>query len=323
MLKLLSKIKKLLIEILIKVGLVEIYLLCFSKHPVILMYHGVELESKDIGVSGKHVEEKLFRDQLRLVKKHFKIVPLNTLIGQLGDDKRIGKRICSITFDDGYLNNYTVAKAVLEEFNVPATFFISTGFIGRDRWIWTDMVEHLYKNHTTEDIQTMLQHKVRTLDEIKSGLKLLNLAEVVKIVSSMFNEAGYGTLKPFGRYRFMNWTQVRELVKDGFEIGAHTVNHPILSNERIDDAYNEIISSKETLMNNIGICSEVFCYPNGKSSDYTQEIIEFCSKNFNAALSTNVGAAKKNDMFELKRIGVDNDTKADQLLRTMVYHATN
>ena len=34
-----------------------------------------------------------------------------------------------ITFDDGYEDNFKNAKPILEEFNVPATFFITSGFI--------------------------------------------------------------------------------------------------------------------------------------------------------------------------------------------------
>jgi peptidoglycan/xylan/chitin deacetylase (PgdA/CDA1 family) len=35
----------------------------------------------------------------------------------------------SITFDDGYRDNFEVAAPILKEFGLPATFFVTTGFV--------------------------------------------------------------------------------------------------------------------------------------------------------------------------------------------------
>lgn len=41
-------------------------------------------------------------------------------------------QVC-ITFDDGYLDNYAHAVPILERYQVPAAFFVSTGIVGTDR----------------------------------------------------------------------------------------------------------------------------------------------------------------------------------------------
>jgi len=52
--------------------------------------------------------------------------------------------------------------------------------------------------------------------------------------------------QPWGVYRFMSWDHARQLVKAGFEVGAHTVNHALsLSRIPLAEAEHEITASRE------------------------------------------------------------------------------
>src|SRR5262249_43066013 len=88
----------------------------------------------------------------------------------------------------------------------------------------------------------------------------------------------------------------------GFELGAHTVNHPILSRIPFEEARDEILESRRRIEAEVGRCSPVFCYPNGKTEDYTPAIVELCRSHFQAALSTQFGRARPTELFELRRI---------------------
>ena len=50
-----------------------------------------------------------------------------------------GGKYVLLTFDDGYYNN-TRALPVLEEFNVPAVFFVSTEHVKRNKCFWWDVL---------------------------------------------------------------------------------------------------------------------------------------------------------------------------------------
>ena len=50
-----------------------------------------------------------------------------------------------ITFDDGYLDNYTIAFPVLRSHGVSAMFFLATGFVGSSRVPWWDRIAYLIK----------------------------------------------------------------------------------------------------------------------------------------------------------------------------------
>jgi peptidoglycan/xylan/chitin deacetylase (PgdA/CDA1 family) len=66
-------------------------------------------------------DAEAFRHEVRLLKKHFQILPLRELL--TGDTSASGVRL-AITFDDGYPEQFEVAAPVLREEGVPATFFV-------------------------------------------------------------------------------------------------------------------------------------------------------------------------------------------------------
>ena len=85
----------------------------------ILYYHGVE-----------PFEIEIFRNQLIYMLEHYDIITLQRALQLWIDPSAAGTgRYLALTFDDGYLNNLTCAAPVLEELGLPATFFISTGFV--------------------------------------------------------------------------------------------------------------------------------------------------------------------------------------------------
>jgi peptidoglycan/xylan/chitin deacetylase (PgdA/CDA1 family) len=77
-----------------------------------------------------------FESYCRLVAERFRVVPLSEQLDRLGRSDAGGT--LSITFDDGYLDNYENAAPILERLGLPATFFIATGFIGSDEVAWWD-----------------------------------------------------------------------------------------------------------------------------------------------------------------------------------------
>ena len=57
---------------------------------------------------------------------------------------------------------------------------------------------------------------------------------------------------------------VRQLADAGIDIGAHTVNHPILKGMADDDARSEIVGSARWVADVTGRAPRSFAYPNGR-----------------------------------------------------------
>jgi peptidoglycan/xylan/chitin deacetylase (PgdA/CDA1 family) len=77
-----------------------------------------------------------FARYCEFLSRTFRVVSLSDQLDQLG--RRECGGTLSITFDDGYRDNFDNAAPILERLGLPATFFITTGFIGTDEVAWWD-----------------------------------------------------------------------------------------------------------------------------------------------------------------------------------------
>lgn len=103
-----------------------------SRHytPPILMYHYINDEEplkSRLGVSVKSFER-----QMRFLREHnYNVLTLEELVNLIAHKKRIPLKTVAITFDDGYLDNYTNAYPILKKYNIPATIFAVINRIGK------------------------------------------------------------------------------------------------------------------------------------------------------------------------------------------------
>lgn len=285
------------------------------RDPIILMYHGVSQGDRPhwLGRAHKHVPMDLFVTQLLTLAALRKVIGLSELVERL----RRGADVtgtAAITFDDGFRNNVTQVAPVLLDHRLPATFFLATGYVGTDRTMWNDRLDRAVlslvgRRDSVEiegqriDLRSAAQ-AAEGFRAAKRALKSLPLPQAEARVRDIESLAAEGGLTPAGPDEvFMSWDEARSLASSGFELGAHTVNHPILSRLPFEEARHEILESRRRIEAEVGSCSPVFCYPNGKKDDYTPAVVELCRSHFQAALSTEFGRARATELFELRRIG--------------------
>ena len=103
-----------------------------------LMYHSVDSEK---GKGGIFLDE--FQEHIKWIKdkKTFKMEELKNLNYTLPQNSIL------ITFDDGYKNNYTLAFPILKKYNMKATIFLNTKFIGEDEaYLNWDEIKEMYQS---------------------------------------------------------------------------------------------------------------------------------------------------------------------------------
>lgn len=246
---------------------------------------------------------------LSFLKHHWNVMPLGRAIQCLKSAK-LPSASLSITFDDGYSDNSTVALPILKRHGMSATFFVATGFLDGGR-MWNDTV-----------IESVRRARSPTLDFDDLGLGRYALdapGSRRRAIDSLLGELKYRPVEERGRLTeaiaarvdialpddlMLTTGQVRGLRDAGMEIGAHTVNHPILSKLPAEVARREIADSKACLEAILHDRVSLFAYPNGKpDQDYLPEHVQLVKEaGFDVAVSTRWGACDRHvDAYQVPR----------------------
>jgi peptidoglycan/xylan/chitin deacetylase (PgdA/CDA1 family) len=267
------------------------------------------------------VDARRFDGICSWIKRWFKVLPLDEAVSRL-KARTLPARAMSITFDDGYEDNFSVALPILQRHRLSASFFIATGFLDGGI-MWNDVI-----------IESVRRCEMAQLDlqgTPAGGLGLLPLASLVDrcaAIERIIGQTKYlsprertdwtaavhqrsGTALPTGL--MMSSEQVRSLHRAGMGIGGHTVSHPILAALDARQAQAEIADGRHRLEAIVGERVGLFAYPNGRPDiDYGPEAVRVVRElGFDAAVSTSWGAARAgDDCFQLPRFTPWDRTRA-------------
>jgi peptidoglycan/xylan/chitin deacetylase (PgdA/CDA1 family) len=222
-----------------------------------------------------------FNRQIDYLSKWFNVISMQDVLKWLDGQKELPSYAALITFDDGYLDNYTFAYPILRDHNFPAVIFLTTEHIGTDIPFYWDMAAYCF-HHTKRDQITFPDGTTETwsnqgqLDQVSKKwielMKTLPQAEKTVYVQRLPEALNVSIPGGFFKKLMMNWDQVREMHKGGIEFGAHTMHHPILTRISLEEVRAEVEGSKSRIEKELGHPALSFAYPNGQSSDLNDKI---------------------------------------------------
>ena len=274
----------------------------------ILLYHGVT-KSKSFGIenySNKHVYVDEFEKQMKWISKNKNVVSIREVTNKSNS--------VSVTFDDTFKNIHDVALPILKKYKIPATFFITTGFIDSENMFWVDKLEHMINFSTKDEIKfdnkifklTNDDYKIIALTEIKYKLKNIDPSYRDSSLSEIKRQTGWNHNTIVDNYKMLSSEDVKNLDDyPMYEVGGHTVNHEILSYLSDDDLEYEISKCIKTLENISGRKIDLFSYPEGQENHYNQKVID-CLKKHNITICPSAidGFLENEDEFNYRRIMV-------------------
>jgi peptidoglycan/xylan/chitin deacetylase (PgdA/CDA1 family) len=273
----------------------------------IVNYHRVLAQPDPLIGAEPHLT--IFRWQMKLLADGFNVLSLSDGIDLLARG-RLPSRAVAITFDDGYRSVHDLALPVLREFMLPATVFVSSGFLDRGN-MWNDRILEAVRRlpEGTLDLSAHGAGSHHLTGQAARRQAVLQLTETAKylppdgrevLIAELERRAG-GNKSPD---MMLTSAMVRTLARSNIEIGAHTVSHPILTSLDDDGARREIVACKRDLEAITGAAVRYFAYPNGKEGrDFDQRHVAMAREaGYTAAFTTALGAATSgSDRFRLPR----------------------
>lgn len=255
-------------------------------------------------------DARRFEALMRYVAATYRVMTLGKAIDHLAQGT-LPLRSLVVTFDDGYADNVEVALPILQRLGMRATFFVATGFLDGGRMFNDSVIECLRASRQSRiDLGTfgLGQYSLDAPEGRRAAIDAL-LPRIKYLTQNGRNESISELLRlcdvdALPANLMMRSEQVRELHRAGMEIGAHTVNHPILCSIVPSEAEYEIGEGKRQLQSIIDADVDVFAYPNGKpDQDYDHcHVAMVRSLGFRGAVSTSPGVGRTgDDLFQLPR----------------------
>lgn len=257
---------------------------------LILGYHRISAGEDDC--SQVRVSPENFSGHMKALREYAYPIGLPELVQSLSQNILPPKAV-AVTFDDGYVDTLHIAKPILERFDIPATVFICTGYLGRE--FWWDELERLVLA-TQADPRSLFLQTGSTQFRWNPSRETHEFGRPE--VYRQFHEALYRFLLPLdiedqnhameairrwsevtspanSSRRALNEAELLRLEEGGLiELGAHTSHHPALTALTLERQREEILSSKRVLEALLGKQIAGFSYPNGRAAVDTRRLVE-------------------------------------------------
>ncbi len=223
---------------------------------ITFLIHGLFNDSDEIALNHVDPQQAIttndFRQFIEYYLEHdYKFISPENILRGLDNDKKY----VMITFDDGYYNNQ-LALPILQEYRVPAVFFISSDHIIQNKCFWWDVV---YREGLKAG---------RGIGKVQDEIVMLKKQKTSFAEQYIVKNFGEKALCPISNIdRPFTPSELNEFSKEEFVfLGNHTSNHAILTNYSPAEIRSEILGAQKSIFSITGTEPIIISYPNGNVS---------------------------------------------------------
>lgn len=279
----------------------------------------------------KGLDTEAFEKQLNFIHSNFRVVNMEDVIDALNGMKKLPERAALLTFDDGYIDHFTVAFPLLKKYHMQGSFFIQGKTFHEHVLLDVNKVHFIL---ATAPIETLKKDLCDLLDQHRTNYSNLpstaelyekyavanrfDTADVIfvkrilqtaipeqlrsKLASILFEKYVGVSEHDFSYELYLNRDQIKCMREDGMFIGLHGYGHYWLGNLTQEEMKLDIDKALDVMSEFIDRDKWVMNYPYG---NYNENIIEYCkSKGGQLGLITEARVAdlKVDNRFLLPRL---------------------
>lgn len=304
----------------------------------ILMLHRVENTRRKGFAPNSHLSfSPQLLDQIifKLKMDGYEFVSLDEAHARLANpvDHESAKPFLSITLDDGYRDNVENAAPVFRRHSVPYTIYVAPGLTQGQSTLWWEDLEHVIAKQKKIIIDMpdgRQEHDISTLKKKRYVHCLLLMELMYECDQNAQRETMAKLCSAYGvdshahvSKSIMTWGELRILNKDPLcTIGAHSINHFVLSKLGAEDAEREIAESRDQIAGKLGSLPQHFAYPYGTFKAAGKREFDVVRKlGFKTGTTTRHGVLyndHKNHMTALPRISLNGNYMSTRYTETLL-----
>ncbi|WP_192575482.1 polysaccharide deacetylase family protein [Butyrivibrio fibrisolvens] len=250
----------------------------------------------------KGLDIHLFRQQMEFFKTNCNVVTMEQVIDAVKGNSTLPDNAILLTFDDGYIDNFTYAYPILEEFGFQGSFFIPGKTFTTHQLLDVNKIHYILASADSAKLVVDVKQKMDyyrgrefdypdteelwnqyAIDERFDGKETVFVKRILQtvlpeklrnIISSDLFEKYVGVTEEQLAYElYMTSEQIRTLRKHGMFIGIHGYDHYWLGNLSTEQMKEDILKALETMDEFIDRKEWVMNYPYGSYNDDVLSLI--------------------------------------------------
>ena len=299
---------------------------------VVLMFHRIRPYQPKAFEPNRflEVEPAFFEQVLKLLREDFDIISMDELPERLSQAK--AKRpFATLTFDDGFRDNIEYAWPILKRHNAPFTIYVVRDYAqGRGHMWWRELEEIIdqadqlnisFEGEVFSLATKTIEQKQAAFKHLAQWVKSNPEPKVRRFLEQICKQAGLDH-DQLVQEECAGWDDLKALAKDPLvTIGAHSLSHPRLHSQQLDQVTNEIFESKKIIEEQMGRSIRHFAYPFGdKNSAQTREFQLAQKAGYASAVTTHPGHLFQNHadhLTSLPRLSINGLHQSEKSLRAL------
>jgi len=178
-----------------------------------------------------------------------------------------------LTFDDGFREMHDVVAPILLKKGVPAVFFLNSASLDNKKFCYHQQIglivsrlREMREDFPAKEIVSLLEEQCGISDaNVESALRAIDWQHR-SVCDEIGNLCGLDFCDYLGKVKpYLSSAEVLELLDKGFEIGAHSIDHPRYRDISLDEQLHQTRESVQAIKSRFKVHQCAFAFPHTDS----------------------------------------------------------